>query len=102
MQAIDSGSEENRFSIVSSDCQVDISFLKVSNLIIIIFQKAYRTWTCSVKIPYFYENYRIPPCQTICDEVERICPTFRPSNHEPLFAGQSLFFCNGKYKYIFL
>ncbi|CAF1165474.1 unnamed protein product [Rotaria sordida] len=78
MQAIDSASEENRYSIIYADCQ-----------------KAYRTWACSIKIPYYYQNQRIPPCQTICDEVERVCPTFRPSDREPLFAGQPLFVCNG-------
>jgi len=78
MQSIDSASKENRYSIITSDCQ-----------------EAYRAWACSVKIPYFYRNHLIPPCQTICDEVERVCPTFRPSDREPLFAGQPLFFCNG-------
>ncbi|CAF1515513.1 unnamed protein product [Adineta ricciae] len=78
MQAIDSASDENRYSIIPADCQ-----------------KAYRIWACSVKIPYFHRNRRIPPCQTICDEVERVCPTFRPSDREPLFAGQPLFFCDG-------
>ncbi|CAF3744010.1 unnamed protein product [Adineta steineri] len=78
MEAIDSASDENRYSIIIADCQ-----------------QAYRTWTCSVNIPYYHQNRRIPPCQTICDEVERVCPTFRPSDREPLFAGQPLFFCNG-------
>ncbi|CAF1522448.1 unnamed protein product [Adineta steineri] len=78
MEAIDSASDENRYSIIIADCQ-----------------QAYRTWTCSVNIPYYHRNRRIPPCQTICDEVERVCPTFRPSDREPLFAGQPLFFCNG-------
>ncbi|UJR26935.1 hypothetical protein I4U23_008243 [Adineta vaga] len=78
MQAIDSASKENRYSIINADCQ-----------------KAYQTWACSAKIPYFHRNHRIPPCQSICDEVERVCPTFRPSDHEPLFAGQPLFFCSG-------
>ncbi|CAF1269476.1 unnamed protein product [Rotaria sordida] len=78
MQAIDSALAENRYSIINSDCL-----------------KAYQTWTCSVKIRYFYQNHLIPPCHTICDEVERVCPTFRPSDREPLFAGQPLFFCNG-------
>ncbi|CAF0905335.1 unnamed protein product [Rotaria sp. Silwood1] len=78
MQAIDSASVENRYSIIPSDCQ-----------------KAYKTWACSVKIPYYYQNQLIRPCHTICDEVERVCPTFRPSDREPLFAGQPLFFCNG-------
>ncbi|CAF2597162.1 unnamed protein product [Rotaria sp. Silwood2] len=78
MEAIDSASKENRYSIIDSDCL-----------------KAYRTWACSVKIPYYYQNHLIPPCQTICDEVERVCPTFRPSDREPLFAGQPLFFCHG-------
>ncbi|CAF3337007.1 unnamed protein product [Rotaria socialis] len=78
MEAIDSRSVENRYSIINADCEA-----------------AYQTWTCSVKIPYYYRNQRIPPCQTICDEVERVCPTFRPSDREPLFAGQPLFFCDG-------
>ncbi|UJR22196.1 hypothetical protein I4U23_025260 [Adineta vaga] len=78
LKAIDSASEENRYSIIKADCQ-----------------QAYRTWTCSVNIPYFHQNHLIPPCHTICDEVERVCPTFRPSDREPLFAGQPLFFCNG-------
>jgi hypothetical protein len=78
MQSIDSASKENRYSIITADCQ-----------------KAYRTWVCSVLIPYYHQNHLIPPCQTICDEVERVCPTFRPSDREPLFAGQPLFFCNG-------
>ncbi|CAF1201785.1 unnamed protein product [Rotaria magnacalcarata] len=78
MEAIDCASEENRYSIIRADCL-----------------QAYRTWTCSVRIPYFHQTQRIPPCQTICDEVERVCPTFRPSDREPLFAGQSLFFCDG-------
>ncbi|CAF3180853.1 unnamed protein product [Rotaria sp. Silwood2] len=78
MEAIDSASVENRYSIINADCQ-----------------KAYQTWACSVKIPYFYQNRLIPPCRTICDEVERVCPTFRPSDREPLFAGQPLFFCDG-------
>ncbi|CAF0771582.1 unnamed protein product [Adineta ricciae] len=78
LKAIDSASDENRYSIIDDDCQ-----------------EAYRTWTCSVKIPYFHQNQLIPPCQKICDEVERVCPTFRPSDREPLFAGQPLFFCNG-------
>ncbi|CAF3132940.1 unnamed protein product [Rotaria socialis] len=78
MEAIDCASEENRYSIIRADCL-----------------QAYRTWTCSVRIPYFHQNQVIPPCQTICDEVERVCPTFRPSDREPLFAGQSLFFCDG-------
>ncbi|CAF3661830.1 unnamed protein product [Adineta steineri] len=78
MEAIDCASIENRYSIITADCE-----------------KAYRTWACSVTIPYFYRNQQIPPCQTICDEVERVCPTFRPSDREPLFAGQPLFFCDG-------
>jgi hypothetical protein len=78
MESIDSASKENRYSIIIADCQ-----------------KAYRTWACSVNIPYYHQNHLIPPCQTICDEVERVCPTFRPSDREPLFAGQPLFFCNG-------
>ncbi|CAF2065771.1 unnamed protein product [Rotaria magnacalcarata] len=78
MEAIDSRSVENRYSIINADCEA-----------------AYKTWTCSVKIPYYHRNQRIPPCQTICDEVERVCPTFRPSDREPLFAGQPLFFCDG-------
>lgn len=78
MQAIDSASERNRYSIITADCQ-----------------SAYRIWTCSIQIPFYYRNQLIPPCQSICDEVERVCPTFRPSDREPLFAGQPLFFCNG-------
>ncbi|CAF3636964.1 unnamed protein product, partial [Rotaria sp. Silwood1] len=77
MQAIDSASIENRYSIINADCQ-----------------GAYQKWACSVKIPYFYQNHRISPCRKICDEVERICPTFRPSDREPFFAGQPLFFCD--------
>lgn len=78
MQAIDSASEENRYSIITADCQ-----------------SAYRIWACSIQIPFYYQNQLIPPCQSICDEVERVCPTFRPSDREPLFAGQPLFFCHG-------
>lgn len=78
MQAIDSASNENRYSIINADCQ-----------------QAYQTWACSIQIPYFHQNRLIPPCQTICDEVERVCPTFRPSDRQPLFAGQPLFYCSG-------
>lgn len=78
LEAIDSASEQNRYSIINADCQ-----------------GAYRIWACSIQIPFYYQNHLIPPCQSICDEVERVCPTYRPSDREPLFAGQPLFFCHG-------
>lgn len=78
MQAIDSGSEKNPYASIDSDCQ-----------------KAYQFWSCSVNIPFYHLSRRVLPCKTICDDVERVCPTLRPSDREPLFAGQPLFFCSG-------
>ncbi|CAF0741208.1 unnamed protein product [Didymodactylos carnosus] len=80
MKAIDCDSNDNRFSI-NADCD---------NC-----KQAYEQWACSISIPFFYRGNRILPCQKICDEVERVCPTFRPSDREPLFAGQPIFVCSG-------
>lgn len=96
---------QHRMKIVIQSSTLIVKYEKCQKMFYIwkywlfsVFQQAYQTWACSVQIPYFHQNHLIPPCRTICDEVERVCPTFRPSDRQPLFAGQPLFYCNGKYK----
>ncbi|CAF1032796.1 unnamed protein product, partial [Didymodactylos carnosus] len=81
MKAMDCDSNDNRFSInaICDNCK-----------------QAYEQWACSIRIPFFYRGNLIQPCKKICDEVERVCPTFRPSDREPFFAGQPIFVCSGE------
>ena len=77
-------------------CRVSILFFLLLTLLHIYsyfsFQKAYKNWLCSNKIPYFQNDTFIKPCQNLCSDVQNLCPFFRPI--EDIYAGQPVFHCN--------
>ncbi|KAL8620777.1 hypothetical protein ACOMHN_043820 [Nucella lapillus] len=57
----------------------------------VLSQEAYKHWLCASTLPFYLEGHTVRPCSTFCQQVEAMCPFFRPKvdTHE----GDPSFIC---------
>ncbi|KAK7091077.1 hypothetical protein V1264_010790 [Littorina saxatilis] len=56
-----------------------------------LLQEAYKQWLCASTLTYYLQGQTLRPCKTFCQQVEAMCPFFRPKvdTHE----GDPSFIC---------